>query len=105
MAEFLTSRKWSELAGKTAKGIGQLPCLEITDEEGNMLGEFGTFLMIPRNDYIQAQMDARGQVSNAFYVAPEEPENEFICPDCGKSCASKFGLQAHQRSHNKVAVA
>jgi len=73
MAEFLTSRKWSEIAGKTAKEISQYPCVEITDEEGNMLGEFGTFLMIPRNDYIQAQMDARGQVSNAFYVPPEAP--------------------------------
>ena len=101
MAQFLKSVKWSELTGKTARGIGNMPCIEITDDEGNMLGEFGTFLMVPKNNYIQAQMDARGQVSNAFYVAP----NEFICPDCGKSCASKFGLQSHQRSHNKVAVA
>lgn len=36
--------------------------------------------------------------------APKEPveSTEFICDECGKACASAFGLKAHQRSHAKA---
>jgi len=29
----------------------------------------------------------------------KEGDNSLVCPECGKPCKSKFGLQSHKRIH------
>lgn len=46
--------------------------------------------------------DGQEQVNQAVIEENErQEETTFVCADCGKVCASNFGLQAHKRSHNK----
>jgi len=101
MAEFVPSRKWSELIGKTVEGISKMPCLEITDEEGNMIGDYGVFLIVPKTDFIRAQMDSQGQLSNSLYV-PEEVIEE-VPEEAPLYVSNKPTLQRKKR-RKKVAV-
>ena len=80
MAEFIPSKKWSELASLTVEQIAQRPCVEVTDDNGNMLGELGVFLMVPKTDFLRNVMDTRGQLSNAFYVEPVTEAPLYVSP-------------------------
>ena len=103
MAEYLISKKWSDLQKMSSRELSRLPCLEVVDDDGEMIGELGTFLMLPKTDYLRARMDADGELSNSLYVPPEEPMGH-TCPVCGKTCKTPLALSGHMRSHKKELV-
>lgn len=37
----------------------------------------------------------------AIDLAPPTPDNNLICPVCGREAKSQFGLNSHMRTHNK----
>ena len=71
MAEYVPSKKWSDLKGMSLEEISKQPCLEITDDEGKMIGVQGAFLMVATTDYIRARMDSHGLQSNSLWVEAE----------------------------------
>jgi len=104
MAEYLISKKWSDLQKMSSRELSRLPCLEVVDDDGEMIGELGTFLMLPKTDYLRARMDADGELSNSLYVPPEEVVLRHVCPDCGKVCKNALGLTGHMKTHKKELV-
>ena len=111
MSELVPNYKWNEVRKLTLEQLRELPCCEMTDDEGNTM-PLGVFLMVPSNEYPKALTDAKGMSSNSIIPLPFKKPEDFIkeevkevdgltCPECGKSCASQFGLKAHQRSHKK----
>jgi len=79
MAECVNKIKWSELQSKTFSEIAKLPCLEIVDEDGEESEVLGVFLMVPTTDFIQAQCDYKGGLSNTNWQPPEV-EKEIVEP-------------------------
>uniref|UniRef100_A0A6M3KML1 Uncharacterized protein n=1 Tax=viral metagenome TaxID=1070528 RepID=A0A6M3KML1_9ZZZZ len=77
MSECLNGRKWEELRAMSFQELCTLPCVEILDENGESRNRFGMFLMVPTTQYIQAQCDFKGGLSNTAWQLPElEPELE-----------------------------
>lgn len=81
MAECVEPMKWSEIKNMTFAEIAKLPCVEIVDEDGEARQEHCVFLMVPTTDFIRAQCDYKGGLSNTNWAPPEvEEAPEDIAP-------------------------
>lgn len=90
----------------TKAQVGDLPCSEIVDEDG----EYIATLIVPCleggatiYEHTRTQTEYLGVQSNSVYVekTPFEEALEIVemtC-DCGFEAKSPFGLSVHQRKH------
>ncbi len=79
--------------------IRNLKALEVTDN-----GEFIFTAVIPHgdfssSDYVRIQAEYLSVKANMVGGVDPEVTTEVICEECGKPCASEFGLKSHMRSH------
>jgi len=49
------------------------------------------------------ELKQRLEEGNVMPTQRDQFEDGIICQNCGRKCASEFGLKAHMRSHKKEA--
>lgn len=80
MSDLVPNYKWSEVQKLTLKQLRELPCCELTDDEGNTM-PLGVFLMVPSNEYPKAFTDAKGMSSNSIIPQPFKTPRDFLAPE------------------------
>lgn len=105
MSYLIPTLTLKELQSMTPAQVKGQDSVILADEDGNYLGE----LIVPQTDYIKMQAEFMGQLSNGVKphvdaVPSIEAVDALACPDCGKVCKSKLGLNGHMRSHADVRV-
>jgi len=73
MSECVLPRSWEDIRAMSFEELCKLPCVEIVDENGSPRERYGMFLMVPTTEFIQAQCDYKGGMSNTNWQLPDEP--------------------------------
>lgn len=110
MSSLIPERQWEDIRRMSDEEFCTLHSCEILNGEKYV----GTWIPLnSRDDYIAANMRVRAEglavTNNSVIVREDMPIYEAIriadslcCPQCDFIAKSPFGLQAHQRKHNKV---